>query len=273
MLERVTLSDPRQWNFVPSPRPGPARRVRLLSIAEQNLRSGSGAFRGIADDNGRWWIKPLNNSQDPRVPITEWIISQVGDLIHAPVCETTIVEIPSELEGEEFLPGTELKQGLAFGSRHIDDIVEERDLVHRREDDNRARHAGVYALYDWCWGGDDQWLYQASDENRLFSHDHGSYLPGGPYWTTLRLSEAVNEAHLPSHPAEGVDTKALLAYAGRLDTLSSLALGATLGTVPEEWPVSQVELNTVGWFLMRRAPEVSKRLRELAETNSEGLAK
>lgn len=192
-------------------------------------------------------------------------------LIQAPVCESAIIDIPPDLEGEEFLPGVGLKPGLAFGSCHLDGIVEERDLTHRYEDDNQARHAGIYALYDWCWGGDDQWLYQASDDNRLFSHDHGSYLPGGPYWTINRLRETVDDPHVQSQSVEGVDPKALLAYAARLDALSDQELGDALGIIPNQWPVSQDELNAVGWFLMNRAPAVSHRLRKLAASNAEGI--
>jgi hypothetical protein len=81
-----------------------------------------------------------------------------GALIDAPVCEVAVIEIPPELEGAEFRPGFALQPGLASGSRHVEGVLEHRNLVHLEDDDNRARHAGVFALYDWCWGADDQWF-------------------------------------------------------------------------------------------------------------------
>ncbi|MCD5351493.1 HipA family kinase [Kineosporia mesophila] len=263
-------ADPHSWKYIPSPRPGAVKsRPQLVSIAEQNQRTGSGAFRGLTNDNQRWWIKPLNNTQDPRVTVTELIVSRAARLIGAPVCEASVIEIPEDLADEEFLPGVGLIPGLAFGSRHVDDVLEERALTHRREDDNRTRHAGVYALYDWCWGSDDQWLYQTSDDNRLFSHDHGQYLPGGPYWTVRRLEEEVNTPHVQACDPRGVDPSALRACAQRLDGLSGSDLGEVLAGIPSEWPVSDAELAAVGWFLERRAPAVSLRLQKMAESMGE----
>jgi hypothetical protein len=72
-----------------------------------------------------------------------------------------------------------LAEGYGSASLEVGDVVEVRSLQHRSEDDNARRHVGVYALYDWCWGADDQWLYQGGTRNTIFSHDHGSYLWGG----------------------------------------------------------------------------------------------
>jgi hypothetical protein len=151
-------------------------------------------------------------------------------------------------------------------------VLEERDLLHRDEDDNQRRHAGVFALYDWCWGNDDQWLYVTGDENRVYSHDHGHYLPGGPDWTSQQLVADVDVAHPQSRSHIGLEVAALDDYADRLERLKREEIVGMLRAVPAEWPVQQEELETVGWFLERRAPQVAVRLRTLARQLGGGAA-
>jgi hypothetical protein len=147
----------------------------------------------------------------------------------------------------------------------IPDAVEERAMAHRDEDDNARRAAGVFALHDWCWGGDGQWLYCASDEYKLFSHDHGWYLPPeGPSWTEAELVSSVDSPHeLPLDHA-GLDVDTLESTAGALESVTREDLQRILGAVPAEWGIPVDDLEAVGFFLERRAPAVAGRIRAIA---------
>lgn len=226
-------------------------------------RGGSGTFLARASDRQRWWIKPLNNLQGPRVIVTESIIGRAGMLIDAPVCEVAVVRIPEELVGWEFRPNAQLEAGLAHASLAVEDASEVSQLEYRERDDNRQRHAGVFALYDWCWGGDDQWLHCETDDRKLYSHDHGMYLPGGPAWDEASLSAHVDAPHPPAYASSGLDPEALADFADRLDTITRDDLVALMSAVPASWPVSDRELEAVGFFLERRASAVAARLRAL----------
>jgi hypothetical protein len=60
--------------------------LRLVAPLNQHQGGGSGAFPARASDDERWWIKPLNNTQQtPMVAINEYVIGKVGALIAAPV--------------------------------------------------------------------------------------------------------------------------------------------------------------------------------------------
>lgn len=193
--------------------------------------------------------------------VTEAIVGAAGKLIGAPVCETAIVEIPRELTGWEFRPGLRLEPGFAHASRMVNDAVEARDLLYRDRDENRRHHAGVFALYDWCYGSDDQWLYSRSAEDQLFSHDHGWYLPEpGPTWSEASLVARAGQPRPLQRPSNGLDRAELGRLSHKLRGLEASQLVEALCAIPSQWPVTDGELECVGWFLQSRAKDVADRL-------------
>jgi hypothetical protein len=239
--------------------------LELEAVLGESEGGGSGSFPGSASDKGRWYVKPQNNPQGGKVIVTEYLVSQVGALIGAPVCEVQPVAIPPTLAGYRFGSGLELAEGVASASKAVGDAVEDRALIHRDRDDNARRHAGVLALYDWCWGGDPQWLYVATAESRVYSHDHGWYLPPeGPDWTVEEMGAVAGQAHELAHASDGLDPEELDRLADALGAVDAAALKTILESVPSSWPVADEELDAVGWFLELRAPEVASRMRPLS---------
>jgi hypothetical protein len=158
-----------------------------------------------------------------------------------------------------------LSSGIAHGSLHIENGFEEKAAYpsYRLNDDNRRRHAGYYALYDWCWGSDPQWMHQASKDNTTFSHDHGLFLRSP--WTREALEPAIDVPHEFWASCRGFDDTEFKRLADAIDAVSKPALVAIVQSVPASWPVTDQELEAIGCFLMRRAPGVAERLRKLAE--------
>lgn len=234
------------------------------------VRGGSQSFPAIDMQDERWYVKAPNNPQGGRVVATEFIVSAAGRLIGAPVCEVQPMLIPAEFAGMRFPSGLELVPGVGSASREIANVAEEAYLGHGSEDDNRKRHAGVLALYDWCWGGDGQWLYCASDENRLYSHDHGWYLPpGGADWNEAALLAEVDAPHpLSALPAD-LDLAELDRLADMLEAIGREELRRILAEVPPQWGIPRSELEATGYFLERRAPAVAKRMRALGSQQQE----
>jgi len=253
------------WTGLIKGRSDPTDSIRVEVPITYSPAGSSGTFLALASDQRRWWVKPLNNAQGPRVTLTEHLIACAGRLIGAPTCQAAVIEIPAEVAGWEFRPGLYLEAGLAHASLAVDDVQEARTLDYRERNDNQRRHAGVYAIYDWCWGGDEQWLYCETADRKLYSHDHGFYLPEtGPDWTKETLLARVNEPHQFPHTANGVDAASLHDLAIRLDSVSQEELVVLLKGVPASWSVLDAELETLGYFLQARAPGVAQRLRNLA---------
>ena len=72
-----------------------AERYVIAPLLKSSV-GGSGAFLGHADDQRRYWIKPLLNSdQGTRVPITEQIVGRVGALIGAATGEVVLLPYPA----------------------------------------------------------------------------------------------------------------------------------------------------------------------------------
>ncbi|MCY3968274.1 MAG: hypothetical protein OXE04_01770 [bacterium] len=229
-------------------------------------RGGSGTFLAADDAGKQWWVKPLNNRQGERVTVTESIVASVGALIDAPVCDIEVVFLPPEIAGWEFRAGASIESGFAHASRAVPSAVEHRSLRYREQDDNIRRHVGAIAIYDWCWGGDYQWLYAETEDRKLYSHDHGWYLPeNGAEWSVDGLKTHVGQPHVLGCLQSDVDAAEAGSFATRLQHLQPQTIADTLRRIPASWPVSDAELERVGWFLECRAPEVAARLVEMGD--------
>lgn len=254
------------WRGRISGRTDPTNAVQLRLCIAPNAGSASGSFQAIGRDSQTYFVKPPGRPDLAKSLVTEMVVAGVGQMIGAPVCDWALVEITSALLPFEYQPGYMLQAGVGFATVAVPPaVIEERPyLAYRSNDDNAARHAGVFALYDWCWGSDQQWLHRVSDDWRLYSHDHGWYLPPfGPDWTISQLQSTVDEPHeLPDDPS-GLDDPALAELSSRLRAVTREDLAELLNKVPASWPVSDAELEVLGWYLERRAEPVAIRLEAL----------
>ena len=228
-------------------------------------RGGSRPLQALGVDGRLYWVKQISNQQGPMVLVNEQVVGRCGALIGAPTCHVEIVEIPESLAGEVF--GVEVNPGLAHGSLDVPQTVNQPRLEHRAEDDNPRRHAGVLALHDWCWGQDSQWLFALSDENKTYSHDHGHFFPGGPTWQKKPdlIRSKVDEPHELQQRlgTNGLDPDAIRERAEALKAVKGCDLAEILGGIPQEWPVEDTDLELLGFFLERRAPQVAARMLSL----------
>jgi hypothetical protein len=229
----------------------------------QSVYGAAGSFMVLGEDQQRYWCKSLNNFQGERVPITEQIVGRLGKLIEAPVCECALINL-DDITGWEIRPGTGrlTGPGFAHGSAALEPVLETRELKHRSDDDNRRRHCGLYALSDWLYGGDLQWLRATDEDNAYYSHDHGYFLTG-PEWTIESLEELRDEQVPLTLETEQLDPGELERLANSLEALPSKAIEAAVSALPASWPVTDEELEAVVEFANVRKSAVAGRLRVL----------
>ncbi|MET7333847.1 HipA family kinase [Nonomuraea sp. NPDC005650] len=223
-------------------------------------------FQVLASDGRRYFVKALGGCQEfARGSLAiEYVVAELGRLIGAPVCGNSLIRIPEDL-ADWPMPFGKLQPGIAHANAAIGRAVEARPaLQHRAQDDNRSRHVGLYALYDWCFGDDAQWLHDVDDDRAIYSHDHGLYLP--PHDGSIRadlLRRCADESNELPDPADGLDAEAVRRVSEALERINRDALVKVVRGVPASWPVTDDDLEALGWFLEHRAPAVAARLRAL----------
>lgn len=262
----VDISD---WNGLVNSRTDDFDGLRIVAPVATAGASWSGPFRVIASDQADYFVKSMETcptGHEASIAI-EHVVARAGQLIGAPMCHTSLIRIPADIAGWEPTPGVPLQEGLAHASRALDH-ADERGRPHldaRAQDENSRRHVGVYAIFDWCIGADQQWLYDTDNDRTLYSHDHGLYLPpaGQGLWTIHDLqSNADTPWPLPDPPG-GLSPAAIDELATALESIDRAALAAVMNSVPASWPVTDADLEALGWFLEHRAPAVAARLRTL----------
>jgi hypothetical protein len=237
----------------------------MKGLLGKSKGGGSQAFPALTTTDERCYVKASNNPQAGRVVCSEYIVSRVGRLIGSPVCVVRPIRIGPDFVGIRLPSGLELTEGLGTACMEVPDAIQEGDLGYRDRDDNARRHAGVFALYDWCWGGDGQWLRATSAEDMFFSHDHGWYFPPeGASWSESEIMASVDQPHELAKDHAGLNIDELERLAGALEGVTHDDLRDVLASIPTEWAVPDSELEAVGFFLERRAPAVAGRIRAIA---------
>ncbi|GAA1592189.1 hypothetical protein GCM10009804_55630 [Kribbella hippodromi] len=224
--------------------------------------SGAAAFLGIAESGNQYWIKPLGNPQGDQILVTEQLVAAAGRLIDAPVRPTALVTVPHELAGWKYGETQRLASGVAHGSLNLPsaDVVDE--LLYTFHDDNQRRQPALAALWDWCLGEDEQWLYDLDDDRSIWSFDHGLWLGGGFGWSGDQLERDVGVDWSWDESVIGMDKAAFHEVADRLHAVTVQQLLEAVACVPTAWQVPQFELETVAWLLYRRRTQVAVRLRD-----------
>ncbi|MEV7014048.1 HipA family kinase [Streptosporangium sp. NPDC051022] len=242
--------------------------LSMIMLLETGRNSFASPFLAAASDGHRYWVKCIDTCPEhAKMSIAiEYIVSGVGRLIGAPVCESSLIRIPEEMAGWPLGPGQgKLQAGLAYASRALSNAIEHRPaLESRTADDNRRRQVGIYALWDWCFGSDPQWLYDLENDKSIYSHDHGLYFPTNDgSWERKRLIQCVDEPNELDEAPHGLNREAVREVAAALEKVDRDALVQILRGVPTSWPVSDDDLEALGWFLEYRAPAVAGRVRAL----------
>ena len=239
-----------------------ATTLSLVLPVKRGTSGTSGAFLAVASDDLRYWIKPLNNLQDPRVCVTEQIVGRIGHLLGAPTRRVATINIP-DMKGWKFVADNDaavLLPGIAHASLDLPSVIETSQLEQRTKDSNASRHAHLLALYDLCWGDDSQWLLDLSDDFACHSFDHGHFFPQGPWWTTEDLERCLTAPRPLRTEDDDIDVAAVKGAIARMRSLRHDEIVDVLAHIPTSWPVKDAELEMVGHFLLTRAPLVAHRL-------------
>ncbi|TYL50476.1 hypothetical protein [Agromyces mariniharenae] len=226
---------------------------------------GTHASLVLTSNRQPYWIKVLGNPQGDQILVTEAVVSGVGELIDAPVRPTALIEVPPTLAGFEYAKAYRFHAGIAHGSLHLEHAEEGDKILYPRRDGNPSRRACLAALWDWCMGDDEQWLYDLDNDYSIWSFDHGFWFGGdGGMWDTPMLERLVDHPWPWTEATASINPESLTACAARIRGVTAADILRIIARVPLEWGTPNSDLETLGWFLHRRKSGVADRLDVLA---------
>lgn len=197
--------------------------------------------------------------QVSRVMITDHIVGRLAKALGAPVPEVKLVEVPAELRGAQ--PQLQhMMTGVAHGSRNVADATERAVIQHTDVPENRPRFALLAILFGWAHASDHQFIYEKSPPHRVYSVDHGHFLPNGPDWTTESLKNATAaQADASLTQAVGLTEAELKEATARLAQVESQVIVEAVASVPEEWGITAEERVRLVEFFGKRREELIAR--------------
>jgi len=206
---------------------------------------------------GRFVQERLRIRSIPRAMFTEQVVGRLGGAMGAPVGRVVLVDLPEHLLRDDARL-VHLRPGIAHGSELLDSVHD--NYVIEQPALNRSRLALLALLFGWFEASDQQYLFDDDPPFRIYSVDHGHFLPGGPDWTTVSLRRAsVPEADVQvlGSAALGPDIGPdLIAASERLRGIDDAEIVRAVAAPPDTWTVSVPERMELAKFLSRRRDQL-----------------
>lgn len=213
----------------------------------RRLRGGAQAQLIQAEDGHYYAVKFLDNPQEPRVIVNDWIAAAIFRELGLATPATAAVEVSDvfledepgccRMVGERHEP---FAPGLAFGSRWVVDSLEESTYEHLPNAllarvANVREFAGALAVDRWLNNQDGRQAVFYRDGNtwRASFIDHG-YALGGPYWEWRDYTST--GLYLPPLVYDGVrGMDDFEPWLSGIEGFRPAALRAIFESVPEWW--------------------------------------
>lgn len=255
---------------------GVARSLASLDTGEPTVvgvvfikeaMTGARPLMLAGEDRETYWAKGPGNPHGNLSLAHEWIVSELSRTIGGPLAPGVLLDIDSDLLQGLAIDGVRREAGTWFGSRVISG-EESTSLQLAKRDGNPERIPYYLALWHLCLGFDSQFVFDKSQNDQVWSIDHGLWFANGAGdWTESGgLDDMLNYAW-PEPDWEGsrsVNGPTLHDAADALLALSAESLGEITGSVPLQWNIRREDLEHLALFIYRRRVRVSDQLRALA---------
>jgi hypothetical protein len=214
-------------------------------------------------DGSTYYVKHPNNPQDhgngiqgSRILVAERVFGLLAARLDAPCGAVRLLDIPQFLVDAGQLAyqdgsGRALGAGVAHGSREIED-VQPGPPPSETIPENRPRYSSLAILHAWFVPSDVQWLHEITVPHRIWSVDHGGYLPGHNLWTPQLLEQNRDPVLGTPFAGAALTTADLEAAFAPLTDLSERDVAQVVGSIPLEWDVALDDLVALGRWLWSR---------------------
>lgn len=255
------------WGGLLAKHQRPSAEAEIFAIA-QVAATGSVPFLGLATSGERYWVKYIGNAHGIDSLVAERVVEALAQKLNSPMRPSVLVDVPEPLTQDPRLTGSGIQAGVAHGSLFLDGCQEKIVLDSVNRDGNSVRQPRFIALWELCYGEDGQWLYDRTNEDQVWSYDHGYWITGGePESLTIRDLEVTVRTWRPwEGSVRGMDPKAFLEVADLLEGLLETDFIDAVASVPLAWGVRDDLLEALAWWLYFRRTHAASRMRALANS-------
>lgn len=242
----------------------------IFAVA-QVANTGSVPFLGLADDGERYWVKYMGNAHGTDSLMAERVVASLARKLDAPMRRSVLLDVPVHLTHDSRLLGSGIQAGMAHGSLFLGACQEKNVLDSVYRDGNKTRQPRFIALWELCYGEDEQWLYDRDNDEQVWSFDHGYWITGGePEPLTIESLEITLSGWKPwDGSVRGMDPEAFLEVGTLLEGLTVSDFIDAVASVPVTWGIPNDLLESLAWWLYYRRTHVAQRMRTLATKASE----
>lgn len=221
--------------------------------------TGSKPLHVISSDSKEYWIKTRHNPHGQESLLAETICYSVGDFLGAPVPRHAFIQVPYEVARDNSLHDAyPLHAGLAFGSEVIHGVTEHRTLRFLNKDDNPRHAAAFIALWEWCDGADEQFLYRTEDDYSLVTFDYGFWLGIEGQWNIDYFSNRPGHFSKWSASLKQVRRSAFNSVARKVSSITVSDALKIVAAVPVELGYSDKELIEAAQWLYSRKEVIER---------------
>ncbi len=224
-------------------------------VAQRFVQALPGTSKGalLACDDGHQYATKGEGIKKAR-PI-EQIVGRLAVACEAPVPTVVLVSLtPAFVASQE--GAWDIGAGLAHGSRFVLDCEDSDDVEHVACSENRQRFAQLAVFYGWFGAQDHQYLYEKATSRRVWSVDHGLFLPSTT-WTEDSLTKASGaRADRKIAHGAGLTRDELRAAASILAQAPDSIIATAVAAPPEAWGITMEERVALAVFLDQRREQL-----------------
>lgn len=239
--------------------------IAYVMHVKEILKTGSTPLHVIASNGHRYYVKPQHNPHHQSSLLAEVVVHGAAQYLGVPTPEYSFLDLPVAVaHAHTNHNGEPLHPGVCFVSREIDHAHQEDRLTHLNRDNNHHHGPGYVALWEWCLGEDNQFLYRLEDSHSLTAFDYGLWLGMESYLDEDFYSHTPGPEYRWSENVRGMSPGAFIERADKLDSLKPLNVLQIVSQVPVAWGFSDTLLIAIARWLYSRRSMVATSLRRHA---------
>lgn len=179
------------------------------------------------------------------------IVGKIGRLLSAPVPETRILELTTEMQSL-FAELNKFQVGSLHASRYYRHYGKKEGIQAASSKRESLAYARLAVLYGWLGAFDLQLIRTADPQEPTLSVDHGHFFANGAEWHEEQLSQLPEPKPRAEFISCGADRAGISKAVDAAKLIDDGEIAAILGEVPTPWGLPLDDLVSLGIAISSR---------------------